>query len=148
MSSCAQALVNFTQSGYHYSMDFKPRFFCKTRDLVRIRDKFTCQDCGAVRTPEIVARLRTVHLDVHHLEGLCGERTYDAVAMLPLLITLCRSCHKKRDDISGRTRKRRPLFGRKEQLYKLYMSGETQAKLARDFGVSRQAIFIAIAEFR
>jgi 5-methylcytosine-specific restriction endonuclease McrA len=65
-----------------------------TRELVRIRDKHTCQDCHTVWT------LGTRRFDVHHLNGLCGKKSkgYDRKGDLTGLITLCHKCHYRRSD--------------------------------------------------
>lgn len=76
----------------------------RTRDIVRFRDKYTCQSCGFVRTPEMVkehnqaqptAKGKIKSLDVHHLDGLCGKKTkqYDTTSSIESLITLCHKCH-------------------------------------------------------
>lgn len=82
------------------------------RAQVRKRDNYTCQDCGLVRTPEMVwkhnrfivglkGRMRS--LDVHHLGGLCGFKTmaYDRKADMHKLITLCHKCHFNQPDFNG-----------------------------------------------
>lgn len=60
-----------------------------TRELIRIRDNHTCQDCGKQwdRTKR--------RLDVHHLGGLCGKLStgYDKLSASNILITLCHKCH-------------------------------------------------------
>lgn len=60
----------------------------RTRELVRIRDKHTCQSCkkkwnGGRR------------FDIHHLGGLCGKKSksYDSVDDIHVLLTLCHKCH-------------------------------------------------------
>lgn len=86
------------------------------RELVRIRDKYTCQECGLVRTRKEVddfnAKVKTKmkgkikSLDVHHTNGRCGEnsRGYDSVEELPNLVTVCHKCHYNRHDHSIKTR--------------------------------------------
>lgn len=61
----------------------------RTRELVRIRDKRTCQCCGAIWKKE--AR----RFDIHHLNGLCGKKSksYDKISEIGGLITLCHKCH-------------------------------------------------------
>ena len=81
----------------------------RARALVRIRDNFTCQDCGLVRTAEEVAsynkKQKTLKgklksLDVHHLGGMCGKnsRGYDRIEDVPNMITLCHKCHYNRPE--------------------------------------------------
>lgn len=83
----------------------------RARALVRIRDNFTCQDCGAVRTADEVSSYnKTVKgktslgklksLDVHHLGGMCGKnsRGYDSLEDVPNMITLCHKCHFNRPE--------------------------------------------------
>lgn len=59
-----------------------------TREMVRQRDKRTCQMCGKVW---IIGNRR---FDIHHLIG-CGFKSmeYDRVADLDNLITYCHKCH-------------------------------------------------------
>lgn len=62
----------------------------RTREMVRIRDNYTCQMCGRKKGP------REKNLDVHHLGGDCGKNrtySYDKVCDMPKLITLCHKCH-------------------------------------------------------
>lgn len=81
----------------------------RTRALVRERDKYTCQNCGKIRTPETVRehnkglptlKGRIKLFDVHHLKGQCGENSlgYDSTKNLKGLITLCHKCHYNRHD--------------------------------------------------
>lgn len=74
-----------------------------TRNLVRIRDKWTCQDCGDKRTREWATKHNKRCHDVHHLNGLCGKKSrgYDRVADMDGLITLCHKCHFRRHDWRG-----------------------------------------------
>lgn len=80
---------------------------------VRIRDNFTCKDCGAARTPKQVVNRnkkcsglkgRIKLFDVHHINGMCGKKSrgYDRLEDIDGLITLCHSCHYKRHDFSKR----------------------------------------------
>ncbi len=76
----------------------------RTRNLVRIRDKFTCQECGLVRTPKMCKISSKRNLDIHHLNGMCGKKSkgYDKVSEMNGLITLCHKCHFNRHDWSGK----------------------------------------------
>lgn len=78
----------------------------RTRHLVRKRDNFTCQTCGARRTPEEAKRLRVRMFDIHHLNGLCGKRSraYDKIDDMPGLITLCHKCHFNHPEHTLKTR--------------------------------------------
>lgn len=60
----------------------------RNRELVRIRDKHTCQSCR-----KVWATGRK--LDVHHTDGLCGKKSmgYDSLEECKLLVTLCHKCH-------------------------------------------------------
>lgn len=89
------------------------------RLIARVRDKFTCQDCGFMRTQRQVDNYNAKHgkgkmksLDIHHLDGECGEKTkkYEAVTSLPKLVTLCHQCHFNRHDFSlkGKASMRQP----------------------------------------
>lgn len=83
---------------------FLEKKFCGNelaRMLTRIRDDFTCQVCGRVRTPEDARDEGKRMFDVHHVGGNCGKGrsySYDSVKDLWRLITLCHRCHFKRDD--------------------------------------------------
>jgi 5-methylcytosine-specific restriction protein A len=55
----------------------------KIRYLIYLRDKFTCQDCG----------IKGIRLDVHH--KIPFLISFDN--SLENLISLCRSCHRKRE---------------------------------------------------
>ena len=58
------------------------------REKVRIRDNFTCQDCGKIW------KRGTRRLDVHHEDReLESNRTYQASKDINGLITLCHKCH-------------------------------------------------------
>lgn len=81
------------------------------RQLVRLRDNETCQDCGLIRTRESVLKYNEKKeglkgkikcLDVHHLNGVCGKKSlgYDKLTDMDGLITLCHSCHFSRHDHS------------------------------------------------
>lgn len=65
------------------------------RMKVRIRDNFTCQVCGDVRTPEETFHTGARLFDIHHLHGMCGKnsRGYDRLSDIDKLITVCHRCH-------------------------------------------------------
>lgn len=66
----------------------------RTREKVRVRDKYMCQDCGK---KWIEGNRR---FDVHHLNGLCGKKSkkYDKISDMGGLITLCHKCHFNRPE--------------------------------------------------
>lgn len=78
-----------------------------TREIVRIRDKRTCQDCKKKWVPG------TKRFDVHHLNGLCGKRstTYESVKDLTGLITLCHKCHYNRPEHTVKKKSLRTVNG-------------------------------------
>jgi DNA-binding CsgD family transcriptional regulator len=62
----------------------------RSRELVRMRDNYTCQICG-LKWDENMRRF-----DAHHLNGLCGKKSlnYDRTKnCLDVMITLCHKCH-------------------------------------------------------
>lgn len=63
------------------------------RKKARERDNYTCQDCGTTET--VLGK----HLDVHHLISRAEGGTND----LDNLISLCRSCHAKREHTNARS---------------------------------------------
>lgn len=75
----------------------------RARELARVRDNHTCQNCGR-KWVEGERRL-----DIHHLNGLCGKlsQSYDKTDDLSGLITLCHKCHFNRYDHSRK--KKNPL---------------------------------------
>lgn len=107
----------------------KPEGRSLARARVRIRDKYTCQDCNAVRTPETVRghnniiiglKGRTKLFDVHHLNGMCGKnsRGYDSTEDLSGLVILCHKCHYNRHDHAAYGKHRvQPLPPLKTSLY-------------------------------
>jgi hypothetical protein len=81
----------------------------RARALVRIRDDYTCQDCGLTRPIEEVQkhnskitglRGKMKSLDVHHTHGQCGKnsRGYDSTSDISKMITLCHRCHYNRPE--------------------------------------------------
>lgn len=81
----------------------------RARMQVRIRDNFTCQDCGLRRTHREVTRYnkkvsglkgKMKNLDVHHTGGMCGKnsRGYDRVEDIEGMTTLCHRCHYNRPE--------------------------------------------------
>ena len=68
------------------------------RELVRTRDKYTCQMCGKLYKPAIHKK----RFDVHHLNGLCGKKSkgVDRVKDIAGLITLCHKCHYRHHEFT------------------------------------------------
>ena len=79
----------------------KYRGIDRTREMVRMRDNQTCQECKKVWIEG------NRKYDVHHLNGLCGKRSrkYDKVSEMDGLITLCHKCHYNRFDHSMKSYK-------------------------------------------
>jgi len=69
---------SYNKPPYRYGDDWD-----KIRYLVYLRDNFTCQDCG----------IKGIGLDIHHKVPFLINRDNS----LNNLITLCRSCHMKRE---------------------------------------------------
>lgn len=72
----------------------KDNFFTgrdRTREFVRKRDHYTCQNKSCNRIWGKGER----RFDIHHLNGLCGKlsRKYDKISNLKGMITLCHKCH-------------------------------------------------------
>lgn len=123
-----------------------------TRELVRVRDKHTCQDCGFVRTRwEVMKHNKKIEglkgkiksLDVHHLEGACGTKSYayDKVEDMDRLITLCHKCHYNRPE----HRVKDGDFSQKRikdysAVVSSYGKTKNMAQTARDFKVTRQRV--------
>lgn len=73
----------------------------RARELTRIRDKNTCQECK--RKWKLPQR----RFDVHHLNGLCGKksRDFDSIYEIGGLITYCHKCHmSKHVKLMGRVK--------------------------------------------
>ncbi len=87
----------------------------RTRMLVRLRDNFTCQDCGLIRTPKQAKSQNKRLFDIHHLNRLCGKmsRGYDRVSDMHKLVTLCHGCHFNRHDHSQKLTKKLSGVGNK-----------------------------------
>lgn len=81
----------------------------RAREMVRLRDKHTCQDCGFVlKTIDVLKHNQTLKtlkgkwksLDVHHINGMCGKNSlgYDSPKDISGMITLCHKCHFNRPE--------------------------------------------------
>lgn len=70
------------------------------RELVRQREKRSCQCCG--KKWETGMR----RFDVHYLNGDCGKRSHghDRVADIPNLITYCHKCHINLEEVRHKLR--------------------------------------------
>jgi len=71
-----------------------------TREIVRIRDKHTCQSC--LKKWKLGRR----RFDIHHLNGMCGKnsRGYDKVADIKGMTTLCHKCHLSLPEVREKMR--------------------------------------------
>ena len=112
LTNCRGPKLNNANKNNVFNMSSKKRQFSgkeRTRELVRQRDNHTCQDCGYIRTRRFVDRHnqkirglkgKIKSLDVHHLEGLCGQRSqkYDRICDMDILVTLCHKCHYSRPE--------------------------------------------------
>ena len=125
----------------------------KTRELVRIRDKHTCQDCGLVRPTKAVQAFNSMiegmkgkikSLDIHHLNGLCGKKTYkyDHIEDIPNLITLCHPCHFNRPEHKSYTKGTKLSFKKAQEIRNEYapIPGKSYSALAKKYGVCRWTI--------
>lgn len=74
----------------------------RTRELVRIRDNRTCQNCKRVWQDG------ERRFDVHHLNGVCGKKSnkYDSVSEMDGLITYCHRCHMTLDEVRKKIREK------------------------------------------
>ena len=108
----------------------------RTRMMVRARDKYTCQDCGAVRTPAQAKRSGKKLFDVHHLNGKCGQlsRKYDRIADLDGLILLCHKCHFNRSEHAA---KRLNNKAREAYPHTRAHMPDFDKRLKEDFGMKR-----------
>lgn len=87
----------------------------RAREMVRLRDKHTYQDCGVIKkTKDILdfnSTLKSLKgkiksLDVHHINGKCGKNSvgYDSPKDLSEIITLCHKCHYNRPEHKCQTK--------------------------------------------
>lgn len=78
-----------TQSVFGGKPEWRRKGRERVREMVRHRDKYTCQSCGKLW------KEGTRSFDVHHLNGLCGKKStgYDSIKDMDGLITLCHKCH-------------------------------------------------------
>lgn len=81
----------------------------RAREMVRLRDKHTCRDCGfKLKTVDVLLynmSIKTLKgkkksLDVHHINGQCGKNSvgYDSPKDISGMITLCHRCHYNRPE--------------------------------------------------
>lgn len=78
----------------------------RTREAVRQRDNYTCQDCLKIWG------LGERRFDVHHLNGLCGKKSlkYDRISEINGLVTLCHKCHFNRPEHTLQKKKFSPIL--------------------------------------
>ena len=79
---------------------YKSRTWQKTRQFIWKRDNGLCQDC-------LKKGLITPGKEVHHIVELTEENIMDASISLgeDNLITLCKSCHEARHNVSNKNRR-------------------------------------------
>lgn len=118
-----------------------------TRELVRIRDNYTCRVCGKRRTPQKAKSLKKRLFDIHHLNNLCGKlsRKYDRVGDMDGLITLCHKCHFSRHDWHGGQplkngyKPHSQLIKRNKEIFSKYVFG-SEVALAKEYKISPQRV--------
>lgn len=96
------------------------------REMVRIRDNHTCQQCGSVWTPG------TKRFHVHHLDGKCGmilDGSKDKIEDMPKLTTLCFKCHPIHDERNNRRQLKVPVEQR-EIIKQMRADGHTPRTIA------------------
>lgn len=122
----------------------------RTRMLVRIRDNFTCQNCGVVRTIEEARKNKKRLFDIHHLNGLCGKksRSYDKVSEMDGLITLCHKCHFNRHDKSKKFENCGSEYKISDKKFNAIIvarkNGISLRKIGKTFGVTGETIRLNI----
>lgn len=112
-----------------------------TRELVRRRDNYECQDCH--KKWKIGER----RFDCHHINGMCGKLTkkYESAKHISGMITLCHKCHFNRPehrvksiDWHGGAPSKVPR--EKYGELKIMRQKMTLQQIGTKFGVSRQRI--------
>ena len=84
----------------HYnveSLSYGPGWTHSKKEAVRERDDFECQDCG-IGQDEYMAECGR-RLDVHHIQKARNISDAEERNSMDNLITVCRSCHAKWEDI-------------------------------------------------
>lgn len=107
----------------------------RNREMVRIRDKHTCQACLRVWTPG------TRRFDCHHLKGLCGKssREYDKSQDINSLITLCHKCHLNQPHVKAKMNKTTTREIKKEHILGMIRDRKNNmsyGKIAKKYGLS------------
>lgn len=128
-----------------FVLEKEPRGLDRTRMMVRIRDKFTCQDCGDIRTPEQAKLNRKRLFDCHHLNGLCGKKShgYDKVSEIDGLITLCHKCHYNRPEHRVKqhfTYRTESMDKRDIEIQNLRKYGYTLNEIGKEYNISWQRV--------
>lgn len=110
----------------------------RVREIVRLRDGHTCQECGK-KWKEGEKKL-----DVHHLNGMCGkvEAEKDVIENIHNLITLCHKCHFNHAQHANNLRKKKEGWEKEANRVKDYQErGLTIAEIARLMGKHRTQIY-------
>jgi hypothetical protein len=126
----------------------------RTRMKVRIRDNFTCQDCGKRRTPEDLWKMnsgikgilgRKKLFDVHHINGDCGKKSksYESADVIDGLITLCHKCHYNRPEHRCQSEDYGQFLNTKKRnikMKKLASIGVPLSVLGKKYKITRQRV--------
>lgn len=113
------------------------------REIVRKRDNYTCQDCGEKKDRSDQRPGWRAH-HVHHLNGLCGKRSrsYDRVADIDGLVTLCHKCHRLKHDKTKYGKRILPKYRfARIRIRWARFRGLPYDKIGKRFGVSGQAVY-------
>ncbi len=119
----------YTSAGLSYIIPLEGRE--RNRELVRVRDNHTCQDCGFRLTYKTVQKTNSKivglkgkikSLDIHHTKGLCGKKStgYDKINELKNLVTLCHKCHYNRPVTKNNAKRNNYCVAFRTMLYSKY----------------------------
>lgn len=108
----------------------------RTRELVRIRDRHLCQDCGQ-KWEEGKRKF-----DIHHLNGLCGKksRSYDKVSDMEGLVTLCHKCHFNRPEHTMKSEGFGVSTIKIKEMESMYKERYTLREIGEKYKISRQRV--------
>lgn len=109
----------------------------RVRDIVRLRDDNTCQECGKKWKKD------ERKLDVHHINGLCGKVSpvKDTIENIHNMITLCHTCHYNHAQHSLNSSNRKRNWQKDIEAIKHYQSrGLNISEIARLMGKHRTQV--------